>query len=837
MSLIDHLKLNDEDYNKNFVLLDVDETLIYRGQINTVLCNMLKENKDNSNFFLFTRMSIETIQVLGSFNNNTKKNTFRNFLRAKLKSEYQIYIKAVVTPFDVFDEMFTNETGTQKVHIPGDYYKDKIEQFEVLAYKNNNTQRGMTEKMETLVQKENEKDIQLKVDMFIQLVNYILTNKPKTITKKPTFIFFDDTVSQLFSVGLVGFSMSDKINLFIQNPLRKELDKQAEFIPIGMYNFSYNSKEYNNPFYFCNDINLTDADFLSKLVINVIDLLNDVNSNRIFLEKSDNDLRRILNYNKNGINLKSILFKLIEQILLINPKNLLGQYIDYLDDYINKIFGNLQEILTKEDLDIIKNNIKRLKEPPRTIATLIFSKTNGKINQGKVILTKINNDVIELKKNDCISFNYSNEENIIVKINDFYHSGEHITKISYSIWVTDDIYYTKSLIESYQFESIQLVECPTVSTINPPSLSLNLLTSEQIELLTQKQIWAYMNEIKKLSLEKIKKLIDNIKSKILQKILKEYYKKKLINNAKVQNNINTKIFSLTPDKIISLSQEQINLISVEHIKKFTNEQIVALKTIREKLSENQRKELNKEKKTKKKLTFKTELEIHKKTNPNSISGPTRKTKTQSNININTEEKNFYNKQINNYIKITDPIKVNSLTPEKIKEMDKDDIKDLTVNQLKLFTYNQASAFTNEQKKLFKEKQLDIINSKLIEIPKPVVPIKPTVVPTVVVPTAIVVPTVVVPIATVVPTVVVPTAIVVPVKPTVVVPTVVVPVKPTVLPVKPVALKKLPKMVIKSTVKKMPDNKTHGSKLTSTYIVSILDNNNNNIMVGGTKKIN
>ena len=541
MSLIDHLKLNDEDYNKNFVLLDVDETLIYGGNLNRVLCDMLKENKDNSNFFLFTRMSIETVQLLQPLNNNTKKNTFRNFLRAKLKNEYQIDIKAVITPFDAFDEMFIDERGVQEVHIPGDYYKDKIEQFDVVAYKNN-TQRQMTQKMETLFQKENGKDIQLKVDMFIQLVDYILKNKPVSITKRPTFIFFDDTVSQLFSVGLVGFSMSDKINLFIQNPLRKDSDrKQAEFISKEMYKFSYNSKEYNNPFHFCNDTNLTNNDFLSKLVINLSNLLNTSNNNGIILKKSDNDLERILNYNKNGINLKSILFKFIKEILSIQPQNLPHPFQNELPFYKDVIFDCLEEILKKEDFDIIKRSI----EPPRTIATLNFEEKNGTINYEKVILTKINNDVIELKKNYCISFDYSDEENIIVKIKDFYHSGGYNIRISYSIWVTDDICCNDKcdLIQQYQLESIQLVECPELSAINTPSLSLNSLSLEQIKLLTQKQIWSYMNEIKNLTLEKIKELIDNVKNKIVKKIIKKYYeikkkkkKKKLKKKKKKRRN-------------------------------------------------------------------------------------------------------------------------------------------------------------------------------------------------------------------------------------------------------------------------------------------------------------
>ena len=361
------------DYSKNFVLLDVDKTLINGNLYNTVLIDMLRNNSDN-NFFLFTRYSGQTLDSLKNslilsenkdvFNNAKKslrssvvtylkKNTIEN-LSGTLPKIIPINIKGVITPYDA---VFNSECP-----IPGDYYKKNYQEIEEKFENLNFSDKAIIAegleidlKIKELIEKEKQEetekkkrngeitkyddfDITLKINMFRKLVKYILDNKPETEKKKPTFIFFDDEAQQLFSVGLVGLAMYKQINLFIQNPFQKKTQTQG-FITKESYQFDnpindfnivqfigQNNKKYNNnnnfkkkptfndPFDFYNSFQKIDQDILDKFCLYFLEeqmrnIILNNNSNGINLK--NDELNLICTYNTNKLNLKFIFFFLI----------------------------------------------------------------------------------------------------------------------------------------------------------------------------------------------------------------------------------------------------------------------------------------------------------------------------------------------------------------------------------------------------------------------------------------------------------------------------------------------------------------------------------------------
>ena len=379
MTLTNPLNL---DYTKNFVLLDVLDTLVMNNHpyntYNTYLINMLKTNKDTSNFFLFTENTVENSRQ-NQFPPPIKIESVKNYLKTK-----GIQIKGVITPFDGVDEMFTNETGKKQSHIPGDYYNQQILKYNN-AYLNNNNQSLIDalkkeETIFTIFKQQNY--ISLKVDMFRKLVMYILKNKPytetETETKNPTFIFFDDTVAQLFSVGLFGLAMSDNINLFIQNTVNiTETDVKKSFLPLTSYNFNFRTKNFLDPFNFYHRLNsnsLNNSEInensFEKLQINMSDLLNNNNLSKNYLQSNDN-LKLIFNYNKYNINLKNLFYVLLEQFFnnkIINNKvfsSSIKKNLFYSSNNLfnNKIIGNLNKVKDFDEFETKYNiYIEKLKE-------------------------------------------------------------------------------------------------------------------------------------------------------------------------------------------------------------------------------------------------------------------------------------------------------------------------------------------------------------------------------------------------------------------------------------------------------------------------------------------
>ena len=352
------------DYSKNFVLLDVDKTLINGNLYNTVLIDMLRNNSDN-NFFLFTRYSGQTLDSLKNslilsenkdvFNNAKKslrssvvtylkKNTIENLSGTLPKiisiiPIIPINIKGVITPYDY---VFNSECP-----IPGDYYKKNYQEIEEKFENLNFSDKAIIAegleidlKIKELIEKEKQEetekkkrngeitkyddfDITLKINMFRKLVKYILDNKPETEKKKPTFIFFDDEAQQLFSVGLVGLAMYKQINLFIQNPFQKKTQPQG-FIIKDSYKFENPmggvfKTTFNDPFDFYNSFQKIDQAILDKFCLYFLEqqiykIILKVSPNGINLEQDELDL--ICTYNTNQLNLKFIFFFLI---IRLNP--------------------------------------------------------------------------------------------------------------------------------------------------------------------------------------------------------------------------------------------------------------------------------------------------------------------------------------------------------------------------------------------------------------------------------------------------------------------------------------------------------------------------------------
>lgn len=225
------LPQNCIDYSQPFYLIDVDGTIV-KPEIGTgykldqSLINIIK-NKNN--LYFFTKMDKSFYTDLETTHFLLDPNEYKLFLRSYIIDELHsknVNICGVITPSDV-----NHNPPIPSIHY-NTYYSIKERDLRHRFFnelKSNNT-------INETDYNNKDKKVDTKNEMFAMTRDYFLSNKTDTI---PRFIFIDDEIRQIMSVGLEALLSSNygdafKIKLVLVVDKTKEIDNTIfESIPFS----------------------------------------------------------------------------------------------------------------------------------------------------------------------------------------------------------------------------------------------------------------------------------------------------------------------------------------------------------------------------------------------------------------------------------------------------------------------------------------------------------------------------------------------------------------------------------------------------------------------------